>query len=114
MRWEWPEGVPEEEFGGSYDDEDVEELTLAQRAALKYELEPDENLLRAERPCPPPAPTVAAFPALFTAVLCGLSGFALAVVFGIYGRREIEPVAMWISVLLAPAAIGFFIALAWT
>src|SRR5262249_12014104 len=59
--------------------------------SVKGELEPDEDLLWSTRACPPPVPTIAAFPALFTALLCGLSGFGLAVVYGIYGLVTLTP-----------------------
>jgi hypothetical protein len=55
------------------------------RAAIKAELEPCETLLWVARACPPPVPAIEVVPALFTALLCGLSGFALAAMYGIYG-----------------------------
>ena len=82
------------------------------RASVKSELEPGERLLWADRACPPPVPKIAAFPAFFTALLCGLSGFALAVVFGIYGLVELTPWETALVFGLGPALIGFFILLA--
>ncbi len=82
------------------------------RACLKAELEPGERLFWAARACPPPVPTIDAFPAFFTALLCGLSGFALAVVFGVYGLVALGPREAALVFGLGPAAIGFFILLA--
>jgi len=81
------------------------------RACLKAELEPGERLLWAARACPPPVPTISAFPAFFTALLCGLSGFALAVVFGVYGLVELTRREASLVFGLGPAVIGFFIVL---
>jgi hypothetical protein len=82
------------------------------RACLKAELVPGEVLLWAARACPPPVPTINAFPAFFTALLCGLSGYALAVVFGVYGLVALPAREASLVFGLCPAAIGFFIILA--
>jgi len=79
------------------------------RACVKVELEPGEALLWASRAFPPPVPTIDAFPAFFTALLCGLSGFALAVVFGVYGLVALRAREAMLVFGLGPATIGFFI-----
>ncbi len=84
----------------------VGDLTDEQRAALKAELAPGERILWAERAGAPPTPTVGVFPAFFAAVLCGSSGFALMVLFGIYGARNLHPAEMVFLLCLAPLAIG--------
>jgi hypothetical protein len=83
-----------------------DELDDAQRAALKAEFEPGERVLWAERAGPPPSPTIGVFPAFFAAVLCGASGFALMVLFGIYGIRPMGPGEMVFFLCLPPGAIG--------
>ncbi len=80
-------------------------------ACLKAELEPGERLLWAARACPPLVPTIDAFPAFFTALLCGLSGFALSVMFGIYGLVALSPTKAALVFGLGPAVLGFFILL---
>ncbi len=87
------------------------ELTDEQRAALKAELAPGERILWVERAGAPPMPTVAVFPAFFAAVLCGCSGFALMVLFGIYGALDLHPAEMAFFLCLAPAAISGMIIL---
>jgi hypothetical protein len=82
------------------------DLSDDQRAALKAELAPGERILWVERAGAPPTPTVGAFPAFFAAVLCGSSGFALMVLFGIYGARNLHPAEMVFYLCLAPVAIG--------
>ena len=52
---------------------------------------PASACLWADRAGPPPSPTIGVFPAFFAAVLCGASGFALMVLFGIYGLRPMSP-----------------------
>src|ERR1700729_837652 len=76
---------------------------------LKGKLAPDENVVWTERACPPPAPTLAVFPAFFAAVLCGLSGYALMVLFGIYGIHEVGKVERVVLTCLPPAVLGFVI-----
>jgi hypothetical protein len=91
-------------------DDLANDVTDEQRAAIKEDLSPGEEILWAERACPPPVPVIRVVPALFTAFLCGVSGFALAVLFGIYGLR-VMTVAETLFVLgLAPAALGLVIA----
>jgi hypothetical protein len=99
-------------FGHSADDDVEIGLDDDLRACVKSELEPHERLLWAARPGPPPVPTIAAFPAFFTALLCGVSGFALAVVFGIYGLVSLPAREASFVFGFGPAAIGFFIFLA--
>jgi hypothetical protein len=99
-----------ETIGGAPLDEGNETLTRdlddVQRAALKAELDPGERILWAERAGAPPSPTVAKFPAFFAAVLCGLSGFALTVMYGIYGNPNLHPTQRAILLVMPPAAIG--------
>jgi hypothetical protein len=86
-------------------------LDDVQRATIKHELAPGERLLWAERALPPPLPAIGRFPALFAALLCGFSGFALAVLFGIYGLRVMGPAELLFVLGLAPAALALVIAL---
>ena len=85
---------------------EISDPTDDQRAALKAELAPGERILWMERAGAPPTPTVGVFPAFFAAVLCGTSGFALMVLFGIYGDRNLHPAEMVFLLCLAPGAIG--------
>jgi hypothetical protein len=82
------------------------DLSDEQRAALKAELAPGERILWVERAGAPPSRTVGVFPAFFAAVLCGLSGFALMVMYGIYGNRNLHPAQRAFLLGLPPAAIG--------
>jgi hypothetical protein len=91
------------DFGDHHDDVD-DHWSL-----LKGKLAPNENVLWTERAGLPSAPTLAVFPAFFTAVLCGLSGYALMVVFGLYGLREVRPVARTVLTCLPPAILGLVI-----
>lgn len=100
------------EFQNSADDDPEIGLGDDLHACVKGELEPGERLLWATRACPPPVPSIAAFPAFFTALLCGLSGFALAVVYGVYELVALTPRETLLVFGFAPAAIGFFIVLA--
>ena len=95
--WERPE-----DFG----DLSVADLEDHQLAAFKAEFEPGERVLWAERAGPPPSPTIGAFPAFFAAVLCGASGFALMVLFGLYGRQPMSAGELVFFLCLPPAAIG--------
>jgi hypothetical protein len=104
-----PDWVEPEDFGGS----SHVELDLELFAQLKCALDPQEDVLWAERATSPPAPTIAAFPAFFTAVLCGLSGYTLMVLFGIHGLIELQPLQMLFYAGLAPAALGSVITLGW-
>ena len=58
---------------------------------------------------PPPAPTVGVFPAFFAAVLCGASGFALMVLFGIFGLRPMSPGELVFFLCLPPGALGLVV-----
>jgi hypothetical protein len=87
------------------------DLTDEQRAAIKDDLAPGEKVLWAERAGPPPMPTVAAFPAFFAAFLCGASGFALMVLFGIYGLRVMDTAETLFYLGLAPGLLGGVVAL---
>ncbi|HZW34923.1 MAG TPA: hypothetical protein VFF52_29640 [Isosphaeraceae bacterium] len=87
------------------------DLTDEQRAAIKDDLAPGEKVLWAERAGPPPTPTVAPFPAFFAAFLCGASGFALMVLFGIYGLRAMDTAELLFYLGLAPGVLGGVVAL---
>lgn len=100
------------EFQDAFDDDPEIGLDDDLFACVKAELVPGERLLWASRACPPPVPSIGAFPAFFTALLCGLSGFALAVVYGVYELVELTPREALFVFGFAPAAIGFFIVLA--
>jgi hypothetical protein len=108
----WDSGeVRSDQAAGPAGDELASDLTDAQVAALKDELAPGEPVLWMERAGPPPSPTIGAFPALFAAVLCGASGFALMVLFGIYGLRVMSTAETIFFLSLAPGALGFVIVL---
>ncbi len=94
----WPD-----ELGG--------ELDLEQYARLKAELDPDEAVLWAERAALPAPPTVAAFPAFFTAVLCGLSGFAPDVALRDLWTARAEPASNVVLCRVGAAALGSVIVL---
>ena len=81
--------------GGELDDE--------QLAAFKAEFEPGERVLWSERAGPPPSPTVGVFPTVFAAMLCGVSGFALMVLFGIRPSGLADMVCF---VCMPPVALG--------
>ncbi len=80
------------------------------RARLRAELEPGERVLWAGRGLPRPLPPIRVFPAFFAAFLCGTSGFALTVLFGIYGFRSMDREMLFL-LCLAPAALGAVVAL---
>jgi hypothetical protein len=88
-------------IGDDFDDGPTEDL----RARVKSELEPGERVLWTGRGHPRPLPPIRVFPAFFAAVLCGLSGFALAVLFGIYVFRPMD-LEMFLLLCLAPGALG--------
>jgi hypothetical protein len=88
------------------------DLNKDQLVAVCKELEIGEEPLWAERACLPAQPIVRAFPAFFVAVLCGLSGFALSVVFGIHGLIAMSFEKMVLTFGLAPMVLGGFVVLA--
>jgi hypothetical protein len=88
------------------------DLNDEQRAAVVEQLDIGEEPLWAERACLPPQPVVRAFPAFFVAVLCGLSGFALSVVFGIHGLIAMSFEKLVLTIGLAPLVLGGFVVLA--
>lgn len=94
-------------------DEGLGELLAA---GVKSQLLPGEHILWAGRGSVHPLPTVRVFPAFFAAFLCGMSGFALMVLFGIYGLRKMDTAEMAFFLCLAPAALGGMAALgiAWS
>jgi hypothetical protein len=108
MQWA-STGEEPDEFEAWVDADMSDRLEDEQWSLLKGKLAPGENVLWMERACPPPAPTVAVFPAFFAAVLCGLSGYALMVLFGIYGLRDVGPVERVVLTCLPPAILGLVI-----
>ena len=91
-----------ETFAGTADDE----LNGEQLAALKAEFEPGERVLWAERAGAPPSPAIGVFPAFFAAVICGASGFALMVLFGIHGMRPMSAAELAFFLCMPPAVLG--------
>lgn len=75
------------------------------RARVKAVLEPGERLIWTGRGHPRPLATIPVFPALFAAFLCGTSGFALTVLFGIFGFRPMDRDMVFL-LCLAPAVLG--------
>jgi hypothetical protein len=108
MRWGSNEESPDD-FDSWVEGDLSDHLEGEQWSLLKGKLAPDENVLWTERASPPPAPTLAVFPAFFTAMLCGLSGYALMVVFGIYGLREVGTAERVVFTCLPPAILGIVI-----
>jgi hypothetical protein len=108
MRWESTRDEPDE-FVAWVNDNQNDRLEDEHWDLLKGKLAPDESVVWTERACPPPAPTLAVFPAFFAAVLCGLSGYALMVLFGIYGIRDVGTVERAVLTCLPPAVLGFVI-----
>jgi hypothetical protein len=108
MRWA-STGEEPDEFESWVDADLADRLEDEHWGLLKGKLAPDENVLWTERACPPPAPTLAVFPAFFAAVLCGLSGYALMVLFGIYGLRHVGTVERAVLTCLPPAVLGLVI-----
>ncbi len=80
-------------------------------AGVKSALEPGERILWAGRGLPRPLGTIRVFPVFFAAFLCAMSGFALTVLFGIYGLRTMNPGEMLFLLCLPPAALGCMAAL---
>jgi len=85
-------------------------------AGVKSQLQPGERILWVGPGSMRPLPTIRVFPAFFAAFLCGSSGFALMVLFGIYGLRNMNPAEMAFFLCLAPAALGAItaIGMAWS
>jgi hypothetical protein len=105
-----PSGTGRDAWAEPDRDDLANDVTDEQRAAIKEDLSPGEEILWAEKACPPPVPVIGVVPALFTAFLCGVSGFALAVLFGIYGLRVMTVAETMFVLGLAPAALGLVIA----
>ena len=82
------------------------ELGQPECAAILGHLLPGEFVVWAGRGIPRPVRTIPVFPAIFAAILCGSSGFALMVLYGIYGVRKMEWGEMLFLLGLAPAALG--------
>src|SRR6516164_8750497 len=77
---------------------------------IKAELDPTEYLLWADRPAPPRAIRIPLVPALFVAVIAGLSGFSLAAMFGLIGQVWMDRRTVILALGLAPAVLGGMIA----
>lgn len=77
----------------------------SQRATIKPHLRSDEAVVWEGRGIPRPFPGVRPFPAFFAAFLCTLSGFALMVLFGLYGDRHMGRGEMLFLLALSPAAL---------
>jgi hypothetical protein len=82
------------------------DLGAGLRARLESELERNERVLWSSQGLTRPLGMIRVFPALFAAFLCGTSGFALMVLFGIYGLRKMNPGEMLFLLCLAPGALG--------
>jgi hypothetical protein len=92
----------------SWDDSDelADRLGESLSARIKAELDPMEYLLWADRPALPRAVRIPSVPALFVAVLAGLSGFSLAAMFGLVGQAWIDPRTPALALGLAPCILG--------
>jgi hypothetical protein len=110
MQWGW-EPREWDPFEDAADDPAFVDLKEEQRSAVCKQLEPGEEAVWAERACPPGQPVVRAFPAFFVSVLCGLSGFALSVVFGIHGLIRMSLEMTLYTIGLAPLVLGSFVVL---
>jgi hypothetical protein len=75
------------------------------RARVKAVLEPAERLLWEGRGHARPLAAIPAFPAFFAAFLCATSGFALTVLFGIFGFRPMDREMVFL-LCLAPGVLG--------
>jgi hypothetical protein len=73
---------------------------------IKAELDPAEYLLWADRPLLPGSVRIPPMPALFVAVLAGLSGFSLAALFGLVGQAWVDPRMVLLALGLAPCVLG--------
>src|SRR5262249_5645260 len=103
-------GAPTDRLVGRSDSDLIDDLSEPQRAAIKRLLSPGEFIVWAGRGQPRPLPAIPAFPAFVAAFLCGTSGFALTVLFGIYGFRQMD-LGMLFLLCLAPGALGAIAAL---
>src|SRR3954454_21363720 len=92
----------------SWDDPDELEDRLDEslEARIKAELDPHEYLLWADRPTLPRAVRIPFVPALFVAVLAGLSGFSLAAMFGLVVQAWIDIRTLALALGLAPSILG--------
>jgi len=75
------------------------------RGWVKDVLEPCERFIWTGRGHPRPLAMIPVFPALFAAFLCGASGFALTVLFGIFGFRPMDREMVFL-LCLAPGVLG--------
>ena len=81
------------------------------RAAITGLLFRGESVVWAGRGIPRPLPRVPAFPAFFAAFLCAFSGFALIVMYGIQGMRDVGLGTRLFLLCLAPAVLGGVVAI---
>jgi hypothetical protein len=91
-------------------DDSADRLGAGLFGRIKAELEPTEYLLWADRPVPPRAIRIPFVPAVFVAVIAGLSGFSLAAMFGLVGQAWLDRRMVIVSLGLAPAVLGGMIA----
>jgi hypothetical protein len=89
-----------------HEDELDDRLGESLSALIKAELDPLEYLLWADRPAPPRTVRIPFVPALFVAVLAGLSGFSLAAMFGLVGQAWIDLRTLALALGLAPSILG--------
>jgi hypothetical protein len=109
-------GIPPDGLVGRGDSDLAFDLSDQQHAAIKEQLSPDEYIVWAGRGIPRPLPSIPVFPAFFAAVLCGVSGFALMVLFGIHGLEKLPLGETLFLLCLAPGALGCItaIGIAWS
>lgn len=99
-------GNPPNGLSGRDGSDRLLELGQSERAAILGHLLPGEFVVWAGQGIPRPIRTIPVFPAIFAAILCGSSGFALMVLYGIFGVRKMEWGEMLFLLGLAPAALG--------
>src|SRR5262249_21432519 len=78
------------------------DLGEPERAAITSLMFRGESVVWAGRGIPRPLSVIPVFPAFFAALLCALSGFALMVMYGIQGMRDVGPGQRVILLCLAP------------
>ncbi|APW60621.1 hypothetical protein [Paludisphaera borealis] len=91
-----------DDFDDEFDGDDF-------RGGLKSALSPGEDLLWSARPGLPRIRKIAVIPALFVAVITGLSGVSLAAMLGIFEQPLASPLVLITALCLAPAVLGGFI-----
>ncbi|QEH33860.1 hypothetical protein OJF2_23910 [Aquisphaera giovannonii] len=78
---------------------------------IKEEIGPTEYLLWADRPASPRPIRIPAMPMLFVSAMAGLSGLALAGIFGLANQAWLDPRLVALAMGLAPAVLGGLIIL---